>query len=50
MLLLPSTVKKVQGISNLAISDDLQGLLAPEESPKWKNRFACSQNLDISRP
>ena len=25
--------QKVSGSSNLAISDDLQGLLAPEESP-----------------
>ena len=39
--------------SNLAISDDLQGLLAPEESPNWKNQFACSGKtlyLEISRP
>ena len=38
-------MKKFQGISNLAISDDLQGLLATEESPNRKNHFACSQKL-----
>ena len=33
------TVKEFQGISNLTISADLQGLLAPEESLSWKNQF-----------
>ena len=44
--------KLFQGISNLTISGDLQGLLAAEESPNWKNQFACSQKLspDTSRP
>ena len=41
------TVKKFQGISNLTISDDLQGLLAAAESPTWKNQFACSQKLSL---
>ena len=46
------TVKKFQGISNLTITDDLQGLLAAEESPNRKNQFACSQkpSPDTSRP
>ena len=36
--------QKVSGGSNLAISDDLQGLLAPEDSPNCKNQFACLEN------
>ena len=45
--------QKVSGSSNLGISDDLQGLLAPGESPNWKNQFACSGktlSLEVSRP
>ena len=39
------TVKKFQCISNFAISSfDLHGILAPEESINWKNRFPCSEN------
>ena len=37
--------KKV--ISDLAISDDLHGLLAPEESLNWKNQFPCSQKHSL---
>ena len=44
-----------QDIFNLAISfADLHCLLAPEESPNWKNQFSCSPkktlSLDIKRP
>ena len=48
-----STVKKFQGISNLAISDDLQGLLTTEESPNWKKPFSMfskTLSLDFLRP
>ena len=44
----PSTMKininrpKISGISNLTISDDLHGILAPEESRNWKNEFTYS--------
>ena len=39
MQILILTVKEFQGISNLTISGDLHGLLAPEESLSWKNQF-----------
>ena len=47
------TVRKFQDISNLTISADLHGIVAPKESVKWKNQFPCSQKtlfLDITRP
>ena len=37
------TVRKFRGISNLTISTDPQGILAPEESLNWKNQSPCSQ-------
>ena len=37
------TVKKFQGISNLTISADLHGILAPKEFLNWKNQRPCSQ-------
>ena len=40
-------VEKSQFISNLPISADLHGLLAPEESLNWKN---CSQFSNIISP
>ena len=36
------TVKKISGISNLTISDEFHGILAPEESRNWKNEFTYS--------
>ena len=38
---------KCQNVSDLAISDDLHGLLAPEESLNWKNQFPCSQKHSL---
>ena len=35
--------QKFQVISNLTISPDLNGHLAPEESLNWKEQFPCSQ-------
>ena len=32
-----------QGISDLSISTDFHGILAPEESLNWRNHFSCSQ-------
>ena len=32
-----------QGISDLSSSTDFHGILAPEESLKWRNHFSCSQ-------
>ena len=50
------TVKKFQAygllfqvIANLTISADLQGILAPEETLKWKNQFPCSEKILFSR-
>ena len=37
------TVKKFQVIANLTISADFQGILAPQESLKWKNQFPCPE-------
>jgi len=44
---LPSTVKTFQRISNLTISADLHGLLAPKESLNGKNQFPCSQKHSL---
>ena len=50
------TVKKFQAygllfqvIANLTISADLQGILPPEETLKWKNQFPCSEKILFSR-
>ena len=45
-------VEKSQFISNLPISADLHGLLAPEESLNGKNcsQFSNTISLDIARP
>ena len=45
-------VEKSQFISNLPISADLHGLLAPEESLNWKNcsEFSIIISPDIIRP
>ena len=45
-------VEKSQFISNLPISADLHGLLAPEESLNWKNcsQFSNTISLDTARP
>ena len=37
----PSTMK-ISGISNLTISDEFHGILAPEEPRNWKNEFTYS--------
>ena len=34
-------------ISNLAISADLHGTLAPEEYTNWKSQFPCSQKRPL---
>ena len=39
--------QKFQGISNLNISADLHGRLAPEEPFSWKNQFPCSQKHSL---
>ena len=41
--MLTLTVKKFQSISNLTISADLHGILAPKEFLNLKNQFPCSQ-------
>ena len=45
-------VEKSQLISNLPISADLHGLLAPEESLNWKtcSQFSNTISPDITRP
>ena len=45
-------VEKSQFISNLPISADLQGRLAPEESQNWKtcSQFSNTISPDITRP
>ena len=45
-------VEKSQLISNIPISADLHGLLAPEESLNWKNcsQFSNTISPDITRP
>ena len=42
------SVEKFHGISNLTISADLHGRLAPEESLNYHNQFPCSQK-NLSR-
>ena len=37
------TINKFPDISNLTISADLHGPLAPEEFLNWKSQFSCSQ-------
>ena len=41
------TVKTFQGIFILAISADLHGRLAPEESPHLKNHGPCCQKHSL---
>ena len=40
-------VKTFQGISNLSISDDLHGILVPEESLHLKNHGPCCQKHSL---
>ena len=40
-----STVKKFQGVSNLTISANLDGIPAPKEFLNSKNQFSCQKNI-----